>query len=398
MPVYQYTALSDRGSPEAGEKAASSEQELRSELTNRGLFVQSVRRKRGSIGFRRQRIKAEDFLLFVQEFSALIRAGLTIPETLRLAADRPANPLLGRVVQRVLEDVQGGTALSDACARHPEVFDPLFLAAVRTGEKSGALPAVMQKYQAYLRYRIELQRKVSHAMAYPAFLLITLVIILGVLFAFVLPRFVTLYADFGAQLPFPTRVLIAFVDRLPYYVAAFAAVGTVGWLAWRRWMTRDAARVWLDGAKERVPILGAVLQNSAISQFARTLSTLLAGGTPLVEAMQITGASLSNRARAKRLDEATRLVVEGKSLAQAMLTTGLMPHTAIKMIEVGEATGGLDTMLADVAGFFEESLSHTLTRMMSLIEPMLMLLMGVLVGGTIIVMYLPIFYIVDVIK
>jgi type IV pilus assembly protein PilC len=398
MPVYQYTALSDRGSPEAGEKAASSERELRSELTGRGLFVQNVRRKRGRIGLRRQRIKPEDFLLFVQEFSALIRAGLTIPETLRLVADRPANPLLGRVVQRVLEDVQGGTALSDACGRHPEIFDPLFLAAIRTGEKSGALPSVMQKYQAYLRYRIELQRKVSHALAYPAFLLITLLVILAVLFAFVLPRFVTLYADFGAQLPFPTRVLIAFVDRLPYYMITFSVAGFIGWLAWRRWMVRDSARVWLDGAKERVPILGSVLRNSAISQFSRTLSTLLAGGTPLVEAMRITGQSLSNRARAKRLTEATGLVIEGKSLAQAMLTTTLMPATAIKMIEVGEATGALDTMLADVAEFFEESLNHTLTRMMSLIEPLLMLLMGVFVGGTIIVMYLPIFYIVDVIK
>lgn len=398
MPVYQYTALSERGSPEAGEKAASSEQELRSELTGRGLFVQSVRRKRAGIGLRRQRIKPEDFLLFVQEFSALTRAGLTIPETLKLVADRPANLILGRVVQRVLEDVQGGTGLSDACARHPEVFDPLFLAAVRTGEKSGALPSVIQKYQAYLRYRIELQRKVSQALAYPAFLLITLLVILGVLFAFVLPRFVTLYADFGAQLPLPTRVLIAFVDRFPYYMIAFGATGFVGWLAWRRWMVRDSARVWLDGAKERVPILGAVLRNSAISQFARTLSTLLAGGTPLVEAMRITGESLGNRARARRLAEATGLVIEGKSLAQAMLVTALMPATAIKMIEVGEATGGLDTMLADIAGFFEESLSHTLTRMMSLIEPLLMLLMGVLVGGTIIVMYLPIFYIVDVIK
>ena len=398
MPVYQYTALSERGSPEAGEKAASSEQELRSELTGRGLFVQSVRRKQGSIGLRRQRIKPEDFLLFVQEFSALTRAGLTIPETLKLVADRPANPILGRVVQRVLEDVQGGTGLSDAFAHHPEVFDPLFLAAVRTGEKSGALPSVIQKYQAYLRYRIELQRKVSQALAYPAFLLITLLVILGVLFAFVLPRFVTLYADFGAQLPLPTRVLIAFVDRFPYYMIAFGATGFVGWLAWRRWMVRDSARVWLDGAKERVPILGAVLRNSAISQFARTLSTLLAGGTPLVEAMRITGESLSNRARARRLSEATGLVIEGKSLAQAMLVTALMPATAIKMIEVGEATGGLDIMLADIAGFFEESLSHTLTRMMSLIEPLLMLLMGVLVGGTIIVMYLPIFYIVDVIK
>lgn len=398
MPVYHYTALSERGTLASGEKAAPSEQMLREELAVQGLFVQNVRRKSGPIGLRRQRVRPDDFLMFVQEFAALTRAGLTIPETLKLVADRPANPMLGQVLQRVLEDVQGGAALSDACARHPEVFDGLYLAAVRTGEKSGALPVVLQKYQVYLRHRIELQRKVSQALAYPAFLLITLVVILAVLFVFVLPRFVSLYADFDAQLPLPTRVLIALVDHIPYYMVAFTVGGFLGWLAWRQWMTREAARIRLDRFKERLPIIGAVLRDNAIAQFARTLATLLTGGTPLVEAMRITRESLGNRARAQRLAEATKQVMEGKSLAQALLAAALMPVTAIKMIEVGEATGSLDTLLAEVAGFFEESLAHTLARMMTLIEPLLMLLMGVLVGGTIIVMYLPIFYIVDVIK
>lgn len=398
MPVYHYTALSERGALASGEKAAPSEQMLRQELAVQGLFVQNVRKKGGAVGFRRQRVKPDDFLMFVQEFTSLTRAGLTIPETLKLVADRPANPILGQVLQRVLEDVQGGAALSDACARHSEVFDGLYLAAVRTGEKSGALPVVLLKYQAYLRHRIDLQRKVSQALAYPAFLLITLIVILAVLFVFVLPRFVNLYADFDAQLPLPTRVLIAFVEYIPYYMTAFAAAGFMGWLAWRRWMTQEAARIWLDRFKERLPIIGAVLRDNAIAQFARTLATLLVGGTPLVEAMRITRESLGNRARAQRLAEATTQVMEGQSLAQALLAAELMPVTAIKMIEVGEATGSLDTLLAEVAGFFEERLAHTLARMMTLIEPLLMLLMGVFVGGTIIVMYLPIFYIVDVIK
>jgi type IV pilus assembly protein PilC len=239
---------------------------------------------------------------------------------------------------------------------------------------------------------------VGHALAYPVFLLITLTVILAVLFVFVLPRFVSLYADFGAQLPGPTRVLITLVEMMPYIAPLIVLLGVAGWIGWQRLLRDEAMRIRVDALKERIPLLGGVYRHTASAQLARTLETLLAGGTTLVEAMQITAESLPNRYRATLLKEVRRQVMEGVSLASAMAATRILTATAVKMIEVGEAGGGLEDMLTEVAIFHEEALSNSLTRMMALIEPLLMLLMGVFVGGIIIVMYLPIFYIVDVIK
>lgn len=399
MPVYTYTGLADNGTRVKGEESATSEQALREDLARRGVMAQELRLKRsGLILSHGKRIKPENFMLLNQEFTALLRAGLNIPEALKLAADRPDSPQLSQVLRHVEEAVRGGASLSEACAQHGDVFDGLYLAALRTGEKTGALPQVLAKYQVNLRHRVELMRKVGHALAYPAFLLITLLVILAVLFVFVLPRFVALYADFGAQLPVPTRVLIKLVEVMPYLAPILILVGIAGWMLWQKLLCDDANRIRFDAFKEQLPLLGGIYRHTGSAQFARTLETLLSGGTTLVEAMQITAESLPNRYRAKLLKEVRRQVMEGVSLASALSATKMLSATAIKMIEVGEAGGGLEDMLTEVAVFHEEALSNSLTRMMSLIEPILMLLMGVFVGGIIIVMYLPIFYIVDVIK
>lgn len=399
MPVYTYTALAENGTRTQGEESALSEQALRDDLARRGFMAQELRVKRSGLGLpSRQRVKPEAFLLLNQEFTALLRAGLTIPEALRLAAERPDSPQLSQVLRHVEEAVRGGMSLSESCAQHKDIFDGLYLAALRTGEKTGALPQVLAKYQVNLRHRVELMRKVGHALAYPVFLLITLMVILAVLFVFVLPRFVALYADFGAKLPAPTRALISLVEVMPYVAPVMALLGAAGWILWQHLLRDEAVRIRIDAFKERIPLLGGIHRHTASAQLARTLETLLAGGTTLIEAMQITAESLPNRYRAELLKEVRRQVMEGVSLARAMASVNVLTPTAIKMIEVGEAGGGLEDMLTEVAIFHEDALSNSLTRMMALIEPILMLLMGVFVGGIIIVMYLPIFYIVDVIK
>lgn len=399
MPIYTYIALNPQGQRIENEAAATSAEELRQNLSQQGLLVQQLREKRDLLAFRRRRsVSPEAFLLFNQELLALIRAGLTIPEALKLSANRPESPSLTQTLTRVADEVRQGASLSEACGRHPEVFEGPYLAALRTGEKTGEMARVLEKYQGYLRQRVALQRKVSQALAYPAFLLVTLAVILLVLFVFVLPRFVSLYADFGAQLPLPTRILIGIVDLLPYLLPLLIA-GVIGfWSAWRRWKKLPSVQRRLEAIKEGLPLFGSIYREAASAQIARALSSLMAGGTPLVEAMRITAQSLTSPAHAERLLQATREVTEGKGLAAALRGKALLPETAIRLVEVGEASGGLDRMLDEAAQFHEESLSHRLTRMMALIEPILMLLMGVLVGGIIIVMYLPIFYIVDVIK
>jgi type IV pilus assembly protein PilC len=397
MPLYAYVAIAENGVTVSGERVAPSESVLRDELGGRGLLVQRVRaRRRAGLGARR--VRPEEFALFNQEFTALLRAGLTVPDALALASNRGDSPALGKVLARVHEDVREGVALSQACARHPEAFDGLYLAALRTGEKTGDFAVVLKRYQEHLRHRVALRKKISQALAYPLFLLIALAVILVVLFTFVMPSFISMYADVGASLPLPTRVLLGMVEQLPLVLPALAGATLLAVWGWRTWLSTDEGRRQRDRLRERLPYVGELARTAIAAQLARALATLLAGGTPLVEALRTAAGSVSNRLYLDRLEQATQRVTEGASLAQAVRETALLPAMAARMIEVGEASGGLDAMLGEVAQFYEELLDTRLARVMTLIEPLLMLLMGVLVGGIIIVMYLPVFHMADVIK
>lgn len=399
MPQYQYIALSQNGSLIAGESAAASPESLKTELENLGLRAQQIRIKRNWTKIWRQSVvRPEAFMLFVQEFLSLMRAGLSLPEVLALAADRPGEPELGRVLSRVLKDVRAGMLLSQACAVHPDVFDALLLAALRTGEKTGELPAVLARHLEFLRRQVALRKKISQALAYPVFLLIALSVILGVMFAFVMPRFVSMYANFDAKLPAPTRWLLAAVANFPIIALACGAIAASVLFGWRSYSMNPAGRLKIDQWKLHAPLIGNAARTEAIAHLARSLATLLAGGTPLVDALRSVQESFSNRAFALRVAEVADRVTQGESLTKAVRATGLMPETAIKMIQVGEASGGLDRMLAEVAQFYEDALENRLARIMALIEPALVLLMGLMIGGIIIVMYLPIFNLAEVIR
>lgn len=399
MSTLIYTAISEDGVCTQGECIGKNESELRQELTEKGLFVQTIQKKNTfSFSFSRKKFKPDLFLIVNQEFTALIKAGLTIPEALRLVSDRPDQAAISQILKRVLSDVQGGSLLSDACARHPNFFDGLYIAAIKTGEKTGDLISVLQRYQTYLKQWVSLQKKVSQALSYPIFLLITLVIILGLLFVFVMPRFVDMYADFGVDLPLATRIIINLVTYFPQYGPVVGSGIAIGFVMWKAWVATEAGRLSVDLMKEKIPLVGIIYRDVGIAQISRTLSTLLAGGATLVESLQTIQESVKNQANQVRLKKTVQLIKEGKSLAVSMSETGLVPKTAVKMIEVGENSGGLEEMLAEVATYYEGVLSNKIARMTALIEPILMLLMGILVGGTIIVMYLPMFYIVDVIK
>jgi type IV pilus assembly protein PilC len=399
MPQYQYTALSQNGALIVGESAAASPENLKAELENLGLRAQRISIKRNwAKMWRRSTVRPEVFLLFVQEFISLMRAGLPLPEVLALAADRPGEPELGRVLSRVLKDVRAGMLLSQACSVHPDIFDGLFLASLRTGEKAGELPTVLARYQEFLRRQVALRKKISQALAYPVFLLVALSVILGVMFAFVMPRFVSMYANFDAKLPVPTQWLLAAVENFPIIALVCAVIGASALFGWGSYSMNPTGRLNIDRWKLRAPLIGDAARTAAIAHLARSLATLLGGGTPLVEALRTVQESFPNRAFALQVAEVAQRVTQGESLAKAVRATELMPETAIKMLQVGEASGGLDRMLAEVAQFYEDALENRLARIMSLIEPVLVFLMGVMIGGIIIVMYLPIFNLAEVIR
>lgn len=399
MPQYQYTALSQNGALINGESAAASPENLRTELENQGLRAQQIQIKRNWMKlWRRSSVHHDEFLLLVQELISLMRAGLSLPEVLALAADRPGEPTLARVINRVLKDVRAGMLFSQACSAHPDVFDGLFLAALKTGEKTGELPAVLARYHEYLRRKHAMRKKISQALAYPIFLLFTLIVILGVMFVFVMPRFVSMYANFDAKLPLPTQWLLAAVEHFPLVAFSTVAFCVIALFAWRSFSMKPAGRLKIDQWKLGAPLIGGAMRIASIAQLARSLSTLLAGGTPLLEALRTAQQSFPNRAYALLVAEVANRVTQGESLAKAIRAVSLMPETAIKMIQVGEASGGLDRMLAEVAQFYEEMIENRLARIMALIEPALVLLMGLMIGGIIIVMYLPIFNLAEVIR
>lgn len=400
MPVYSYKALSEKGAYIKGEMAAGNYEELSQKLADKGLLVQQIRRKHSSMVsiFPRRGVKMEEFLLFNQEFIALLRAGLTVSDALRLTANRPKQPVMQRILTDVLEEVNRGSALSAACSRYPEVFNPLYITALETGEKTGDIVNVLRRHQEYLRRKVALNKKIAQSLAYPIFLLITLVVILSVLFLFVMPRFVTMYADFDAELPTPTQIMLDIVVNLHIFMPSLIIGMIVVGLIYHFWVSTESGRYNVDRMKSRLPMLGYMVKLHATAQITRTLSTLLSGGMPLVNAMESTVRVLTNRFYSRGLLQAKAQVVEGKGLAEAMEEERILPATAIKMIEAGEASGKLDDLLEEIAIYYEESLEYRLTRMTSLIEPALMLLMGIFVGGIIIVMYLPIFTMADIIK
>ena len=399
MPVYLFTGLSETGATVSGERIASSAEMVQQELSANGYLVENIKEKQPALrGFGRRGQRLQEFLLFNQEFKALIRAGLTIPEALEQAADRPDNPVLAGILSRVLEQLRQGKQLSEACAEHPDIFDGLYISSIKTGEKSGDLAAVLERYQQYLQHRIALQKKLIQAVTYPAFLLFVMGIILSILFVFVMPRFAQMYADFGAQLPLATRLLIGLVEHL-YIVGPIAVVTAVAaYYGFRYWRKSPSGKLRWSRLLERLPVVGAVVIAASVAKFARTLSTLLSGGTPLVEALATTHTATESAIMQSRIEHVKTRVTEGGSLAEAFRETEAMPASNIKLIEVGEASGNLEDMLSEVAGFQEEYLDSRLVRLNALMEPVLMLLMGVFVGGVIIVMYLPIFHMADIIR
>jgi type IV pilus assembly protein PilC len=399
MPLFKYRGLSEQGSAVSGEAVATSIHALAHELAQRGVLVESIRPAGGRLWvLRRRKVGPEALLLFVQELIAMLRAGLRLGEVLQQVRERPGQPALSRTLARVEAGVRQGRSLSGACGEHPDVFDPLFVAAIRTGERTGDLVKALNHYQTALKRRIQFARQLGQAMVYPLFLVITLLVVLGLLFTLVLPRFVEMYLGSGVPLPWPTRVLMTVVNGLPLYGSLLIGMAAALYLGYRRWVASAAGRVSRDALLGRLPWIGRLLEAHGMAQMGSTLAALLSSGMPLVDALRATEEVLQDRARAARLAEATRRVSEGSSLADALSGCALVPPSAARMIAAGEASGSLDAALDDAAAYFEEVFTFHVARASALIEPTLMLLMGVIVGGVIVVMYLPIFNMASVIQ
>src|SRR5438270_11788313 len=375
--------------------AAGTQAEARQKLADRGLYVYSVANRNSLLSgiFQRsssRKIGGSDFLILNQQFNTLIKAGLPILRALDLLTERAASPRLRPVVAQIRDRVREGKSLSEA-VDEAGVFSKVFSTAILAGEKSGNLPGVLDYYIAYQRVSTGVRKKILASLVYPTLLICVAVIIVTYLVTAVIPKFALLYRDLNVELPGPTRLLIALtVDYRFVFLGAVAslALAAAGIFLWSRTDEGGAA---FDRFKFRLPVIGDTLLKFQVAQFSRTLSTLLTGGTPLVAGLHTASDAITSKLLRSTVSRSTQMVREGESLHGALASSGTVPELALDMIEVGESSGALAPMLNSVAEFYEEEVSLRLSTLVSLIEPILLIFMGLIVAFILISLYLPIF-------
>jgi type IV pilus assembly protein PilC len=376
-------------------EAAGSLDEARQKLADRGLYIYSVESRGGRLAslIRRRsgrQIGGSEFLILNQQFNTLIKAGLPILRALDLLADRASSPKLRPVISQVRDRVREGKSLSEAVAESG-VFSKVYSTAILAGEKSGNLPGVLDYYIAYQRVSTGVRKRILATLVYPVLLISVAILIVTYLVTAVIPKFALLYTDLNVDLPAPTRLLIALTVDYRYAVlGAFALLvaAVAGVFLWSR--TEEGGTAF-DRFKFRLPVVGDTLLKFQVAQFSRTLATLLTGGTPLVAGLQTATDAITSKLLRSTVSQATQRVREGESLHAALASKNVIPEMALDMIEVGESSGALSPMLTSVAEFYEEEVNLRLSALVSIIEPVLLVFMGLLVAFILISLYLPIF-------
>ena len=374
---------------------AQSVSEARQKLSDRGLFVYSVRPRAGVVGqlFGRKRQKSvdgNDFLVFNQQFNTLIKAGIPILRALDLLSERAAAEKLRPVLGEVRRQVREGTNLSEALEAQG-VFPKVYTVSVLAGEKSGNLSGVLEYYIAYQKVTTGFRKKLISTLIYPIILICSAIGIVTYLVTYVIPKFAGLYNDLNIDLPAATRLLLAItVTYRPYLIGSVIA-GALLVAAVFAWSQTSQGGLAFERIRMRLPLIGDTITKFQFAQFCRTLSTLLAGGTPLVQAMETAGGAIRSRLVSGAVASGAQLVREGQSLHSSLSSTGLVPDLALEMIEVGEASGSLSAMLASVAEFYEDDVNTHLANLVALIEPAILVFMAVLIAFILVALYLPMF-------
>ena len=379
---------------------AATEESARDRLTSKGYHIFELRKRgmslSGSDGrkffSRRGKITDQEFLLFNQELASLMKAGLPLLQTLDLLLERQRNALFREILNDVRDRVRSGEELSDAFLSYREHFPPLYPSSLKAGERSGELETVIRRFIRYLTLVMDTKKKVVSALIYPVVLISLAAVMVAVMLVVVIPKFRTFFEAVEVELPWITQQLITTSEFLRGRGGFVLLVATIlGAFVMRQWSQTETGREWLDAAKLRLPLAGNVLHRFSLSEFCRSLGTLLSGGLPLVPSLEVSVGAMGNSYLRSRLAPVVEGVREGKALHEALQESGVFTDLGIDMVKVGEATGALDEMLNNVSDFFDEEIETKIQRLLSLVEPIMLLLMGLSVAGLLLAMYLPLF-------
>lgn len=399
MPTYSYEGRSRLNGAVSGELAAANPEELTKILRRQGILVTSVQRKALNIRLDfLSRVRSSDLSTFTRQFATMINAGLPIMDCLQTLKEQITREKFCEIIGQVADYVQGGKTLAESMARHPKVFSSLYVHLVEVGELGGMLDEVLLRLARYLEKANALRRKIRGAMIYPA--LISLVALGGTIFMLttIVPTFAKLFEEFGATLPLPTRVVLAISAMLQsnfLLIIGFIIALVVGLRFARRSKT---GRFRTDKLLLKLPVFGNLLRKTAISRFSRTLSTLLSSGVAILDSLTITAKTAGNLVVQEAVIKARSRIAEGQNISEPLKESGVFPPMVTQMVAIGEQTGQLDEMLAKIADFYEEQVDAAVAALTSILEPIIVIFMGVVIGGILIAMYLPMFDLISVIK
>jgi type IV pilus assembly protein PilC len=393
MPAFVWKGKTRDGKAVSGERVADSKEAVMALLRRDQILVSSVKEKGKEIALPKLGggVPAKDLAIFTRQFSVMIDAGLPLVQCLEILGGQQENKNFARILQQTRMDVEGGASLADAMRKHPKAFDDLFTNMIAAGEAGGILDTILKRLATYIEKAVKLQAQVKGAMVYPVAVISIAGIVIAVILWKVIPTFASMFAGLGAELPLPTRIVIAmsqwFVRLLPFLVV-FIVLGVV---AFRRYYATYGGRRVIDRIVLKLPILGVIMQKIAVARFCRTLSTLISSGVPILDGLEITARTAGNAIIEDAIMAVRKAVESGLTVAQPLKESGVFPPMVVQMIGVGEQTGALDAMLSKIADFYEEEVDQAVANLLTLMEPVMIMFLGVTVGGIVISMYLPLF-------
>jgi type IV pilus assembly protein PilC len=409
MPNFTYRGITASGGQVRAEITAPDERAAARQLRSQGIVVQNIAAKRGaSAGIELSElpgikglvggVRGKDISVFSRQFATMIAAGLPLVQCLQTLGLQMERKRFQDIIAKVASDVESGSTLSDALGRFPRVFDELYVNLVHVGETGGVLDSMLSRLSTYLEKAQALRHRVQMAIVYPALVITIAVLVVAFLMVFIIPIFATFFNNAGVPLPLPTRIVIAVSNAVARYWYVILILWGAGVYGFRAWYRTEAGRLAVDRFLLRAPIFGPLVRKIAIARFTRTLSALLGGGVPIIDALRITAKTAGNRVVENAVMEARERVMAGHTLGERLKDSGVFPPMVVQMVIVGEQTGALDNMLAKVADYYEDEVDVAVAGLTSLLEPLLIVFLGIVIGGIVIAIYLPIFKVATLVK
>jgi type IV pilus assembly protein PilC len=400
MPTFVWKGRTMAGETQAGEVSFERQEEALDFLRKKRILVTSLKEKSKGFKFALPEgggVSTKEMAIFTRQFATMISAGLPLVQCLDILSSQTTRPGFAKVIQEVTREVEAGSTLADALSKNKKVFDDLFRNMIAAGEAGGILDDILMRLAQYIEKADALKRKVQGAMIYPA---VVLTVALGAtcfMLIFIIPTFAKMFTDFGGELPLPTAIVLGMSKflRTFWWVMALAITGTVVGL--QKWYTTDIGQKRIDAFLLKMPVLGDVLLKGAVARFTRTLGTLISSGVPILQGLEITARTSGNRVISDAIMSARASIREGETVGAPLKASGVFPPMVVQMISVGEQTGALDEMLTKIAVFYEDEVDQAVENLTSVIEPVMIVLMGGIVGGMVVAMYLPMFKLITVV-